>query len=162
MGSLNYLTTTRPDLSYFVSILSQFLSKPCETHWKDAKQVLRYLKGTVDYGLLYTNVSNVQLEGYSDSDWAGNPDDRKSTSGYAFNIGLGVISWSNKKQPIVYLSYTEFEYKALTSATCEAIWLRCILEDVGTQQKQATRIQCDNQTQLSWHTIQSIMPDPNI
>ena len=68
VGILNYLTTTRPDLSYYVSILSQFLAKPCETHWKVAKQVLRYLKGTVNYGLLYTDVSDVQLAGYSDSD----------------------------------------------------------------------------------------------
>ena len=69
-------------------------------------QVLRYLKGTVNYGLLYIDVFDVQLAGYSDSDWAGNPNDRKSTSGYAFNIGLGVISWSSKKQTIVSLSST--------------------------------------------------------
>ena len=106
VGSLNYLTTTRPDLSYSISILSQFLAKPCETHWKATKQVLRYLKGTVDYGLLYTNVSDVQLAGYSDSDWAGNLDDRKSTSRYAFNIGSRVISWSSKKQPTISLSST--------------------------------------------------------
>ena len=68
VDSLNYLTTTRTDLSYFVSILSQFLAKPCETHWKAAKQVLKYLKGMVDYGLLYTDVSDVHLAGYSDFD----------------------------------------------------------------------------------------------
>ena len=106
MGSLNYLTTTRPDPSYYVSILSQFLTKPCETHWNAAKQVLRYLKGTINYGLLYTDVSNVQLAGYSNADWARNPDDRKSTSGDAFNIGSRVISWSSKKQPTVSLSST--------------------------------------------------------
>ena len=88
------------------------------------------------------------MAGYFDFDLEGNPDDRKSTSGYAFNIGSGVISWSSKKQPTVSLSSTEAEYKALTSATCEAIWLRRILEDVGTQQKQATRIECDNQSSI--------------
>ena len=119
------------------------MAKPCETHWKVAKHVLIYLKGIVDYGLLYTDVSNVQLEGYFDSNWAGNLDDKKSTFGYAFNIGSGVISWSSKKQPTVSLSSTEAEYKALTSTTCETIWLRRILEYVGTQQKKATRIQCD-------------------
>ena len=81
VGSLNYLATTRPDLSYSMIILSQFLAKPCETHWKDAKQVLRYLKATVNYGLLYTNVSDVQLAGYSDFDWAGNPNNKKYTFG---------------------------------------------------------------------------------
>ena len=75
------------------------------------------------------------MAGYFDSDWAGNPDDRKSTSQYAFNIGSRVISWSSKKQPVVSLSSTEAEYKALTSATCEAIWLRHILEYIETQQK---------------------------
>ena len=103
LRSLNYLTTTRPDLSYFVSILSQFLAKPCETHWKVAKQVLRYLKGTVNYGILCTDVSDVQSVGYCDSDWEGNPNDRKSTFGYAFNIGSGVITWSSKKKPTVSL-----------------------------------------------------------
>lgn len=97
------------------------MAKPCETHWKAAKQVLRYLKGTVNFGLLYTDVSDVQLAGYSDSDWTGNLDDRKSTSRYAFNIGSGVISCSSKKQLTVSLSSTEAEYKALTNATCEAI-----------------------------------------
>ena len=86
VGSMNYLTTTSPDLSYYVSILSWFLAKPCETHWKAAKQVLRYLKGIVNFRLLYTDVSDVQFAGYSDSDWAENPYDRKSTFGYAFNI----------------------------------------------------------------------------
>ena len=107
VGSMNYLTTTRPDLSYSVSILIQFLANPCETHWKVAKEVLRYLKGTVNYGILYTDVYDVQLAVYSDSDWAGNPDDSKSIYGYAFNIGSGLISWSSKKQPVVSLSSTK-------------------------------------------------------
>ena len=106
VASLNYLTTIRPEISYSVSILSQLLAKPCETHWKAAKQVLRYLTGTVNFGLLYTDVYDVQLGGYFDSDWAENLDDRKSTSGYAFDIGLGAVSWSNKKQPTVSLSST--------------------------------------------------------
>ena len=85
---------------------------------------------------------------YSDSDWEGNPDDRKSTYGYAFNIGSRVMSWSIKKQPTIYLSSTKVEYKSLTSATCEAIWLRHILEDVGKQQEQDTIVQCDNQSSI--------------
>ena len=77
VGTLNYLSTTRPNLSYSVIILCQFLNKACETHQKYAKQVLRYLKGTIDYGILYTDVSDVQLTGYPDSDWAGNHNDIK-------------------------------------------------------------------------------------
>jgi hypothetical protein len=97
VGSLNYLTTTRPDISYSVSVLSQFMAKPHESHWNATKAVLRYLKGTLDYGIKYTDASDVELTGYSDSDWAGNLNDRRSTTGYAFNIGSGVVSWSSKK-----------------------------------------------------------------
>ena len=86
-----------------------------------AKKVFRYLKGTMNFGLLYTNEFDVQLVGFSDSDWEGNPDDRRSTTGYAFNIGSRVVSWSSKKQPTVSLSSTEVEYKAMASATCEAV-----------------------------------------
>eukprot|EP00253_Pinus_taeda_P006247 PITA_06247 len=95
VGSLNYLTTTKPDIAYAVSILSQFMAKPHESHWIAAKRVLRYLKGTINFGIEYTNACNVELTGHSNSDWAGNPDDRKSTTGYVFNIGSGAISWSS-------------------------------------------------------------------
>ena len=97
---------------------------------------------------MYTDESDVVLTGFSDSDWAGNPDDRRSTSGYAFHIGSGVVSWSSKKQPTVSLSSTESEYKALTNATCEAIWLRRILADLEEAQSGSTCINCDNQSAI--------------
>jgi hypothetical protein len=78
------------------------MAKPLEIHWNTAKGVLRYLKGTLDYGIKYTDSFDVQLTGYSESDWAGNPDDRRSTTGYSFGIGSKIVSWSNKKQPIVF------------------------------------------------------------
>jgi hypothetical protein len=148
VGSLNYLTTTRPNISYFVSILSQFMANPLEVHWNATKRVLRYLQGNISFGIEYTNHLNVELTGYSDSDWVGDPDDRKSTTSYAFSIGSGVVSWSSKKQPTISLSSTEAEYKALCSATCEAIWLRRILEDVGQKQEGPTSIKCDNQSTI--------------
>jgi hypothetical protein len=97
VGSLNYLTTTRPNIAYSVSVLSQFMEKPQEIHWNVAKAILRYLKGTFDYGIKYTNASDVELTSYSDFDWDGNSDDRRSTTGYAFGIGSRVVSWSSKK-----------------------------------------------------------------
>ena len=106
MGRLNYITTARPDIAYSVSILSQFMDKPLEIHWMDAKKFLRYLKGTVNFGIMYTDDCDVEFTCYSDSDWDGNPDERKSTLGYAFNIGIGVVSWSRKKQPTISLSST--------------------------------------------------------
>jgi hypothetical protein len=81
------------------------------------RQVLRYLKGTLDYGIKYTDASDVELTGYSDSDWAGNPDDRRSTTGYVFGIGSRVVSWSSKKQPTISLSSTEEKYKALCATS---------------------------------------------
>ena len=83
--------------------------KPNDSHWKAAKKVLRYLKGTMNFAILYTDKFDVQLVGFSDSDWAGNPYDRRSTTGYAFNIGSGVVAWSSKKQPTVSLLSTEVE-----------------------------------------------------
>ena len=83
-----------------------------------AKAILRYLKGTLDYGIKYTDASDVELTGYSDSDWAGNLDDRRSTTRYVFGIGSEIVSWSSKNQPTVSLSSTEEEYKSLCETTC--------------------------------------------
>ena len=129
VGSLIYLTTARPDLAYSISVLSQFMSKPLESHWVAAKSVLRYLSGTSNYDILYNDTSNVILAGFLDSNWAGNLDDRRSITGYAFNIGSEVIAWSSKKQSTIALSSCEAEYQALCATTCEAIWLRRLLND---------------------------------
>ena len=96
VGSIIYLTTTRPDLAYAMSVLSQFMTPSHENHWIAAKGVLRYLQGTSDFGILYSDSFDVSLTGYTDSDWAGNLDDRRSIIGYAFSIVFGVISWCNK------------------------------------------------------------------
>ena len=148
VGSLIYLTTTRPDLAYSVSVLSQFMYKPLESHWAVAKSVLRYLCGTSNYGILYTDTSDVTLAGFSDSDWAGNLDDRRSIIGYAFSIGSRVIAWSSKKQSIVALSSCEAEYQALCASTCEVIWLRRLLNDAREEQKKSTSIKSNNQSTI--------------
>eukprot|EP00253_Pinus_taeda_P031156 PITA_31156 len=113
-----------------------------------AKSVLRYLCGTVHFGIIYIDESDVTLVGFSDSDWEGNLDDRRSITGYAFNIGSGVIAWSSKKQSTVALSSCEAEYQALCAVTCEAIWLRRLLKDAGKEQKQPTSIKSDNQSTI--------------
>lgn len=96
VGTSNYLTTTRPDIAYSVSVLSQFMAKPCESYWKAKKKVLRYLNGELFFCILYIDESDVELVVFSDSDWAGNSDDRRSTYGYAFNLGAAIVSWSSK------------------------------------------------------------------
>jgi hypothetical protein len=148
VGNLNYLTTTKPDIAYFVSVLSQFMDKPIESHWNATKGVLRYLKGTIDYGIKYIYSFDVELTGYSDSDWAGNLDDQRSTIDYAFGIRSRIVSWSSKKQPTISFSSTEAEYKVLCATTCEVVWLRRLLRDVGEEQRKATIIKCDNQSSI--------------
>ena len=113
-------------------VLSQYMSKPSKDHWMGVKRVLRYLKGTFNYGLKFSlHAERTELNGYSVADWAGDVDTRRSTSGYAFRFGNGTISWSSRKQPAVTKSSTEAEYVALSSATQEAIWLRRLMKDLG-------------------------------
>ena len=127
VGSLMYLTATRPDIMHVVSLISRFMERPKKAHWQAAKRILRYMKGTKKYGILYTTSKNSKLIGYTDSDWVGSVDDRKTTSGYVFHMGSGAISWASKKQPIVALSTAEGEYVAATVAACQAVWMRRML-----------------------------------
>ena len=146
VGSLIYASiATRPDISHSVAILSRHMSKPSKDHWGGAKRVLRYLKGTINLGLTFKRSSDFQLVGYSDADWAGDVDSRKSTSGYIFKIGDCMISWKSQKQSIVALSTTEAEYTALCSATQESVWLRRLLESINQRQNGSTTIFEDNQ-----------------
>ena len=146
IGSLNYAAiATRPDISTAVGKLSQYMRNPSKEHWAGVKRILRYIKGTVDHGLTFTYTDNFVLNGFSDADWAGCVDSRKSTSGYAFFLGNSLISWASKKQSIVALSSTEAEYVALCGAAQETVWLRNLLQDVGLSQREATRVKEDNQ-----------------
>ena len=116
-----YLVHTRPDICYTVNALSQFMSDPKHIHLVVAKHVLRYVQGTITYGLKYTSSSVVFLSGYSDSNWAGRAVDRKSTSSYFFNMGSAMISWSIRKQGSIAQSTTEAEYIAASDACKEAV-----------------------------------------
>ncbi|MCO5568844.1 hypothetical protein L7F22_022545 [Adiantum nelumboides] len=123
-----------------------FSNKPHENHWHAGKRVIRYIAGTLDYGITYTRGGDSTLVGFCDSDWAGDIDGRRSVTGYCFSLGSGVISWISKKQPTVALSSTEAEYKAACFASCEALWLRRLLGDMGAVQEQPTMLLCDNQS----------------
>lgn len=149
VGSLMYLTATRPDIMYAVSLISRFMERPKEAHWQAAKRILRYVKGTKRFGILYNVSEHSDLVGYTDSDWAGSVDDRKSTSGYVFHMGSGAISWASKKQSIVALSTAEAEYVAATAAACQAVWMRRMLRSLGQEQAKATVIFCDNSSAIA-------------
>lgn len=116
-----YLTATRPDNAYSVSLVSRFMESPHS--WEAAKRILRYVKGTLDYGIFYQANVPINLISYSDSDFGGSVDDSKSTSEYVFNLGTGTISWSSKKQSVVALSTTKAKYIAASSVGCQIIWL---------------------------------------
>ena len=134
IGSLRYLTITRPDIVYGVGLLSRYMERPKESHWVAAKRILRYIKGTIDLGLFYGYGNEAKLYGHSDSDWGGDQDERKSTTGYVFYLGPTAFTWASKKQSIVALSSCEAEYVAASAAVCEAIWLRNLLEEFDQTQ----------------------------
>ncbi|XP_070668933.1 secreted RxLR effector protein 161-like [Malus domestica] len=144
VGSLMYLTATRPDLMFVVSLVNRYMERPTETHLQTAKRVLRYVKGTVNFGVFYKEGGTEELVGYTDSDYVDDQNDRKSTFGYVFTLSLGAVSWSLKKQPVVTLSTTEAEFITAASSACQAIWLRRILEQLNHGQYKPTVIHCDN------------------
>lgn len=144
VGSLMYLTATRPDLMFVVSLISRFMANPTELHFAVAKRIMRYVKGTLELGVWYQRGGNDELVGYTDSDYAGDVDDSKSTSGYVFLMSGGAVAWSSRKQPIVTLSSTEAEYVAAATCACQTIWMRRILEEIGHKQDDQMVLLCDN------------------
>eukprot|EP00253_Pinus_taeda_P006023 PITA_06023 len=147
-GKLLYLTHTRLDLSFVVGVVAQFIQNPRESHWKAAKRILPYVQGTVQFGIYYTAEASPLLVGFTDSDWAGDPDDRKSTAGYVFTLGSRPITWDCKKQGAISLSSAKSEYRGAVEASKEALWLRQILSEFGFQQQHSTTLWCDNQSAI--------------
>ncbi|XP_019104306.1 uncharacterized mitochondrial protein AtMg00810-like [Beta vulgaris subsp. vulgaris] len=111
VGCLIYLTLTRPNIAYAVSVISRIMQKPMKRHLEVVHQILRYVKGTIDYGIMYHNDKEFEFVGYCDADYAGDFDIRRSTTGYVFNLGARVVSWCSKGQQTVSLSSTEAEYQ---------------------------------------------------
>eukprot|EP00253_Pinus_taeda_P034392 PITA_34392 len=148
VGKLLYLTHTRPDLSFVVGLVAWFMQTPRQCHWKAAKRILRYVRGTVQFGIHYSAQASPLFIGFTDSDWAGDPDDRKSTAGYVFTLGLGPITWACKKQASISLSSAEAEYCGVVEASKEALWLHQILSVFGFQQQHLTTLWCDNQSAI--------------
>ncbi|XP_019177704.1 PREDICTED: uncharacterized protein LOC109172908 [Ipomoea nil] len=148
IGNLNYLTITRRDISFAVSVLSQFFENPCDSHWDAAVRVLRYIKRAPGQGLLYEDRGHSQVVGYCDADWVGCPFDRRSTSGYCVLIVRNLISWKNKKQDVVARSSAEAEYRAMALATCELMWLKHLLQELQCGNVAQMTLICDNQAAL--------------
>lgn len=127
VGALQYLTMTRPELSYAVNIVCQYMHNPTATHFKMVKRILRYVSGTLHLGLRILRSISLNLYAFSDSDWAGCPQTRRSTTGFCTFLGSNLISWSAKKQSTVARSSAEAEYRAMATTTAELTWLSFLL-----------------------------------
>jgi hypothetical protein len=151
IGSLRYLTHTRPDITYAVGVASRFMEKPASDHLAAVKHILRYVKGTQGLGCFFGKKTEapMQLCGYSDSDHAGDVDDRKSTSGVIFYLNSSPVSWTSQKQKVVAMSSCEAEYVAAASAACQGVWLRGLLASLtGVEEEQVT-LKVDNQSAIA-------------
>ena len=148
IGKLIYLTITRPDITYAVNTLSQFMQEPKVHHLKTAHRLLQYLKVVPGQGLLFPSDSSHQLAAYCDADWARCPITRRSVTGYCIFLGKSLVSWKSKKQVTVSRSSAEAEYRSMAATTCELSWLRYLLKDLQVQHPEAAKLFCDNQAAL--------------
>ncbi|PKU66659.1 putative mitochondrial protein [Dendrobium catenatum] len=148
IGALQYLTLTRPDLSYAVNRACQQMHQPTTSDFEALKRILRYIQGTTQFGLPI-NGKSLLLSSYVDSDWAGDHKDRKSTTGYCNFLGTSLVSWSVKKQTTIARSSTEAEYRAIASVTTEIIWLRQLLKELNCPQTEPTKLYCDNTSAIA-------------
>jgi histone deacetylase 1/2 len=144
VGALQYLTLTRPDISYAVNKVCQYLHAPYTVHYTAAKRILRYIKHTMTVGLTFVKSASTLVSAFSDADWAGCVDDRRSTGGFAVFFGPNLISWSAKRQATVSRSSTEAEYKSVANATAEMMWVQSLLAELGVRQRQTPCLWCDN------------------
>ncbi|CAJ2667154.1 unnamed protein product [Trifolium pratense] len=151
VGSLRYACNSRPDICHSVGIVSRFMQSPKLSHMQAVKRILRYLQGTIDYGVLYTKTDENQkkLVGYCDFDWSGDKVERRSTMGYIFTLFNCPISWSSKKQSVVALSTCEAEYISACNAACQGIWLLALLQEMKIDIEQEVELMVDNKSAIN-------------
>jgi hypothetical protein len=148
IGKLVFLTHTRYDISYAINLVSRYMAHPQEAHLKAVKCILRYIEGTLDFGLFYSQSPDITFCGYSDADWGGDLDQRRSTGAFVFTVNGTPITWSSKKQTCVALSSCESKYRALVEASKEAIWIKNLYSELGFLTDASTTIYCDNQSSI--------------
>ena len=142
--SLIYPTLSRPDISYPGGLVSRYMSNPKKPHLYVVKRILRYVKGTINFGILYKETKDCQVMEYCDADYAGDCGTWRSTKGYFFSFGSAPISWCSKRQPTVAISSTEDEYQSVAMASQESTWLKQLMDDFHQPTDYQVRIFCDN------------------
>ena len=148
VGKLNYLTVTRPNVAFDVSVVSQFMSSSQISHWNAVIHILRYLKNSPGMGIFYSNQGHTWISGYSDTSHAGCPLSGRSTTGYCIYYGGNLISWKSKKQNVVSLSSVETEYRAIARTACELTWVRRLVQELGDVFTGLMEMYCDNEASM--------------
>nr|XP_017191703.2 uncharacterized protein LOC108174764 [Malus domestica] len=148
VGKLINLTITRPEITYAVSLASQFMDSPTVDHLNIIMRILRYLKGSIGEGITMHNNQSTVISGYTYADWAGNAIDKKSTTGYCTFIGGNLVTWKSKKQQVIAHSSAKAEYRAMVTTACELIWLKGLLSDLGFSSSTPMSLMCDNQAAM--------------
>ena len=148
IGCFLYLTHTQHDIYYAVSVVSRYMDQPHEIHWRASKRILNIVQGTRTHGIFYKAKCDLDLIGFTNSDWVGDNTDQNSTSGYVFMLAEGPIIWSSKNQSAIALSSIEAEYIGVVNATTQCLWLQGILGECGFETEFSTIIYCDNQSTI--------------
>jgi hypothetical protein len=149
VGGLIYLSHTRLDITYAVSVVSQFMHSPREPHMEAVYRILRHLKSSPDKGLLFSQHDHLKIEAYTDANWAGSITDRRTTSGYCTFMGGNLVTWQSKKQSVVARSNTEAEFRAMAQGVYEILWLKILFTELGFDSKDSMRLYCDNKAAIS-------------
>ena len=144
VGALQYCTITRPNLSFAVNKVCQYMHTPTTSHWCAVKRILRYIRGTLSHGIILHASTDFSLSSFTDADWASSSDDHRSTNGYCAFLGPNIISWSSTKQHVVSRSSTEFEYRGLANAAAEVLWLQTLLCELRIPPTSPPLLICDN------------------
>jgi hypothetical protein len=150
VGSLRYLVITRPDLSFSVGLVSRFMEDPSKEHWSTVTRIIRYIGGTLDYGVKFRKgiSTGLSLIGFTDSDCSGDLVPRKSTSGILFFLGLNLVTWSSQKQKVVALSSCEAEYVAAALGACQGVWLNMLIADITGRATEKFKLLVNNMSAI--------------
>ncbi|XP_074355848.1 secreted RxLR effector protein 161-like [Apium graveolens] len=149
VGKLIYLSHTRPDITFAVSLVSQYMHDPLEKHQEAVYRILRYLKKTPGNGLLFKKNADRSVEAFTDADWAGSVEDRRSTTGYCTKVWGNLVTWRSKKQSVVARSSAEAELRALAQGICELIWIKRLLKELKMRRTEPLRLFCDNKSAIN-------------